>query len=312
MNKAGAPLVSVGVPVYNGENFIIECLQSILDQSYQNWECIIVDNCSSDNTNKLCTEFIKKDKRFKLYRNPELLNIMQNWNKVFEYAPEEAAYFKIVPADDIIFSTYLEVMVNLMEENPGVGVASSYRIDGVDVRGRGLDIFEGPVFNGKEVFQKEIFAQIDVTGSINAMIYKMKYLKMVPDYPKIFSEENLHIDMETACDLMMVSDFGFVFNVMSYTRRHDSSVTDTISIRYKTHYNSKEKILFKYKDLNKEIADHYKDFRLIYASFFLKRKLKGDKDCVNWHRKFMARKFTFAEYLKGILTKNRIVYKFKK
>ena len=63
------PLVSIGVPVYNGEQYLEECLNSILIQTYQNWECVIIDNFSTDNTNAIASEFVKKDNRFKLFKN---------------------------------------------------------------------------------------------------------------------------------------------------------------------------------------------------------------------------------------------------
>ncbi len=171
------PLVSIGVPIYNGAEYVVECLQSILDQTYKNWECIVIDNCSTDKTNELVSGFVSNDKRFRLYKNAEFLNVMQNWNETYKYVSEEAEYFKIVPADDWLFENYLEETVGLMEKNPEVGICSSYRIDGRLIRGNGLEYYNGNIFDGNIVLAKELIKKIDVTGSGNTVIYSRKYLK---------------------------------------------------------------------------------------------------------------------------------------
>ena len=136
-----APLISIGVPVYNGDLYIRECLDSLVEQTYQNWECVIIDNCSTDNTNAIAREFTERDSRFRLIRNEEFLDLMPNWNESYKHISGNAKYFKVIPADDWIMPNYLTEMVKLMEENPSVGLCSSYRIDGTRVRGNGLDIY---------------------------------------------------------------------------------------------------------------------------------------------------------------------------
>ena len=62
------PLVSVVTPVYNGEKYIEECIESILKQSYENWEYIIVNNCCTDKTPELIEQFAQKDERIKIHK----------------------------------------------------------------------------------------------------------------------------------------------------------------------------------------------------------------------------------------------------
>lgn len=307
----GEPLVSIGVPVYNGGQFLRECLDSILEQTYENWECIIVNNCSKDNTLEIAKRYAQKDKRFRVIDNKEFLNVMQNWNETCVHMSPESGYFKIVPADDLLFPNFLEEMISIMQKNENVGIVSSYRIDGLDIRGRGLDFNKGTVFPGKEIFELEIMSRIDVTGSANTHLFKTDFLKQLEGYPKVFSEKNLHVDMELAYDILNISDFGFVFKALSYTRRHDESISDNLSYLCNTYFCSREILLFKYKGNNQRLTKYYKILRRQYAYFLLKKKLHGAKKCLDWHDKFLPRKFTFREYLEGVLLENRIAIKIK-
>ena len=307
--KGAQPLVAIAVPVYNGASFIEECLVSIQKQTYTNWVCMVLDNCSNDDTFQIAKSIADKDSRFQIYQNKDFLNVMQNWNEASKHIPEEAAYYKIVPADDLLFSDFLQEMVGLMEANPTVGICSSYRIDGVEIRGRGLDYFDGPVFNGKDVFEREIMSKIDVTGSANTYLVNMKYLRLLKSYPKFYNERNLHVDMELAYDLLNISDFGFVFKALSYTRRHAESITDSTTFRFNTSISSREQILYNYYKNNSKLTNYYYQIRLIYAAYYLKNKLKGNRECVQWHDKHIIRPFTWIEYMKAIFLKNRFSYK---
>ncbi|NOX48759.1 MAG: glycosyltransferase family 2 protein, partial [Chlorobi bacterium] len=279
----GSPLVSIGVPVYNGEAFLEECLERIMGQTYENWECIVVNNCSKDNTLEIAMAFGEKDKRFRIVDNKDFLNVMQNWNETYAHVSPQAEYYKIVPADDWLFPEYLEEMVFLMENHPEVGICSSYRIDGVDVRGRGLDLYKGPVFPGKEVFELEITSKIDVTGSGNTNMFRTRFLKQLKGCPKIFSEKNLHVDMELAYDILNISDFGFVFKALSYTRRHEESISDSLSYMCNTYFCSREIILYKYKSNNELLTRYYNRLRRQYAYFIFKKRVTGAKKCIEWH-----------------------------
>jgi glycosyltransferase involved in cell wall biosynthesis len=65
------PLVSIIIPTYNRAHLISETLDSVLAQTYKNWECIIVDDGSNDNTDEVVSEYVKKNNRFKFYHRPD-------------------------------------------------------------------------------------------------------------------------------------------------------------------------------------------------------------------------------------------------
>ena len=123
------PIVSIGVPVYNGATFIKECLESIQDQTYKGWECIVVNNCSTDGTGEIVQKFVDDDLRIKLHNYSDFAPLEKNWNRLYRHVSEKSRYFKVVQADDILFPESLEEMVHLMEQYPQTGMCSSYRIE---------------------------------------------------------------------------------------------------------------------------------------------------------------------------------------
>lgn len=124
MNKL--PLISLGLPVYNGSNFLEETLGSILDQSFSDFELIISDNASTDKTYEICKNFAEKDSRIILTRNDENLGAAFNYNKVFSLA--KGKYFKWASHDDLYDKDYLAKLVKPLEENSEVAVSYPRRV----------------------------------------------------------------------------------------------------------------------------------------------------------------------------------------
>jgi glycosyltransferase involved in cell wall biosynthesis len=117
MNKQ-RPRVSIGLPVYNGEEYLRKCLNSILAQTYQDFELIISDNASLDGTEAICREYASRDSRIRYYRNSENLGANPNFNRTVELA--QGDYFKWMAYDDILAPTYLARCVEVLEQNPTV------------------------------------------------------------------------------------------------------------------------------------------------------------------------------------------------
>ncbi len=114
------PRVSIGLPVYNGENYLNECITSVLSQTYEDFELIISDNASTDNTRAICGEYKAIDKRIRYHRNSENFGYAKNFNTVFELSTGD--YFKWISHDDLMHPKFLEVCVGLLDECPDLGV----------------------------------------------------------------------------------------------------------------------------------------------------------------------------------------------
>jgi glycosyltransferase involved in cell wall biosynthesis len=113
------PLVSVLMTAFNRERYITGAIKSILASSYENFELIIVDDCSTDQTFNIAKEFAVKDKRIRVYINERNLGDYPNRNKAATYA--KGKYLKYVDADDLIYPYGLSVMVSMMEQYPKAG-----------------------------------------------------------------------------------------------------------------------------------------------------------------------------------------------
>jgi glycosyltransferase involved in cell wall biosynthesis len=296
-----APLVGIGVPVFNGAEFLDECLRSILNQTYKNWLCIILDNCSTDQTNIIAKKYADTDPRFCLQCNSGMLEVMQNWNELFTYIPDEVHYFKIVPADDWLMPDFLIEMVDLMEKHPSIGLCSSFRIDDLRIRGDGLNWYDGNVLEGKNVLVKELLLKIDVTGSGNTVLYRMEHLKRINRFPQIFSHESIHGDTDLAYNLLSFSDFGFIFKVLSFTRRHHGTITDTVASKLNTSICFRDNQMLKYADLIQDFNTNYRKHRRSYALFYLKKILIGDHKSVLWHKNHLRNKIKNREIILGVI-----------
>lgn len=108
-------LISIVLPVYNGERYLRESIDSVLNQTYRNWELIIVDDCSTDSSAKIAKEYTKKDKRIYYYRNENNLRLPRNLNKGFKLA--RGNYLTWTSDDNRFKSTALEKMYSALKND---------------------------------------------------------------------------------------------------------------------------------------------------------------------------------------------------
>lgn len=114
MNKDNQK-ISLGMPVFNGENYIEPAIRSIMDQTYQDFELIISDNASSDRTEEICREFMNQDQRIRYYRNHSNIGAARNFNCTVMKAKGE--FFKWAAHDDVLSPIYLERCLNVLEND---------------------------------------------------------------------------------------------------------------------------------------------------------------------------------------------------
>ena len=110
------PSVMIGVPAYNAETHLAAALESILNQTYENFQIVIADNASTDRTADICAEFEKRDSRVRVIRQKENLGGARNFNYVGRLA--RGKYFKWAASNDLCQPRFLECCVSALEENP--------------------------------------------------------------------------------------------------------------------------------------------------------------------------------------------------
>ena len=118
MNK---PTVSVCIPVYNAEKTIASTIQSVLDQTFQDWQLIIVDNCSNDKTVNVIKSF--NDKRIHLFQNETNCGMVNNWNKCLEKVDTD--YIQLLCADDLLEKQCIEIKYKFLSEHENLVAVSS-------------------------------------------------------------------------------------------------------------------------------------------------------------------------------------------
>jgi glycosyltransferase involved in cell wall biosynthesis len=116
MENVNSPLVSVGLPVFNGEKGLATALNALLSQDYINLEIIISDNGSTDRTSEICEEFLEKDPRIKYYRSSENHGSSWNFNKVFDLS--SGKYFMWAAHDDLREPSFVRACVEKLEQFP--------------------------------------------------------------------------------------------------------------------------------------------------------------------------------------------------
>src|ERR1700691_2946887 len=136
---SAAPPISIGMPVYNGEKYIVEALDSILGQTYADFELIISDNASEDRTAEICQDFVKKDPRIRYFRQPSNLGAPRNFNFVFEQSGGQ--YFKWAADNDVCDHDLLGICKKVLDDRPEVVLCFGKTV-AIDQHGSILSPFE--------------------------------------------------------------------------------------------------------------------------------------------------------------------------
>lgn len=132
------PRVSIGVPVYNGADYLAETLDSLLSQTFSDFELIISDNASTDSTESICRAYAVKDSRIRYFRNRANLGAAANYNRVFELSSGE--YFKWAAHDDLCAPELLERCVKVLDRDPSVVLCYS-RTKAIDEQGDVVKVY---------------------------------------------------------------------------------------------------------------------------------------------------------------------------
>lgn len=181
------PRVSIGLPVYNGGRFLAEALDSHLAQTYADFELIISDNASTDQTEAICRAYAAKDGRIRYYRNEQNLGMGPNFNRVFQLSCSE--YFKWVTADDLCEPNYLARCVELLDADPTV-VLTYAKAKFIDETGKSLDAIEDPGWNLQSEAAHERMCSVLYSGHwVNChygliRAHALSKTRLMPSYPE--------------------------------------------------------------------------------------------------------------------------------
>ncbi len=227
MSVHDEPLVSVVTPVYNGALYLRECIESVMAQTYSNWEYIIVNNCSTDETLQIAEEYGRKERRIQVHSNDKFLEVIANHNRAFSLISPNSKYCKQVSADDWLFPECLTSMVRVAEANPSAGIVGSYQLSGDVVKWQGFR-YPRAVVPGREIGRRVFLTrQVSVEGQPllgfgdpTSLMYRADIVRKSPAF---FPNPSPHADTSACFESLQNSDFGFVYEILSYERTHSES-----------------------------------------------------------------------------------------
>lgn len=218
------PLVSVVTPFYNTASYLADCIESVLAADYPNFEYILSDNCSEDGSSEIAQTYAQRDRRIRLVRQPRLLPQVVHYNTALSAISGDSVYCKMVQADDRIFPPCLREMVNVFEQSKAVGLVSSYDLKGNVLRGSRFP-WQSTILPGKEMGRLFLRMGVYVFGSPSTVMYRSS---LVHDQKEFFREGLLHEDTEKCMEILRTWDFGFVRQVLSFSRDDNASISTSV------------------------------------------------------------------------------------
>ena len=237
--------VSVLTPVYNGAEYLAECIESVLAQDYPDFEYTILNNCSTDGTLDVAHSYAKKDRRIRVTTNGTFVSAIENHNLAFGLVPADHKYCKLVSADDWIMPDCLGKMVALAEAHPTAGIVGCYQQSGDKVRWQGVPPTVS-VMPGREAGRLGLLHGIHVLGTPTSVLYRADQLRMRHEF---FPHNRSHADTSACYEVFKHADFGFLHEVLSVERVHAGQWTTAMDaldagsvaylevlVRYGPHY----------------------------------------------------------------------------
>lgn len=212
-------LVSVLLPVYNGEKYVREAIESVISQDYPNFEFIIVDNASTDSTPEIIAEY-DSDRRLRVFRNDQNVSRLENFVKAFSLASENSLWLKFIGDDDRLLPGCLKEMVKAGELKDNIGLVTSQYYDGeqlvTGVFARGEEVVSGPAFLRCLLLEPQSRSTLFSPASL--LVAHKAYKKCGP-----FRTDLLHADHELFYRILNRYDLAYVHKPLTVSGYHSGS-----------------------------------------------------------------------------------------
>ena len=212
-------LVSIGLPVYNGERYLAEAIESLLAQDYKNIEIIICDNASTDTTSQICQQYQKKDSRIHYFQNPTNIGASNNFNRTFSLAKGE--FFIWAAYDDLWDQTYIRKCVQKLKQYPdAVMCVTEYQI--IDEEGKVIGNVSEIIETINLSFSERLHQFFLISGWLVYGLYRSEYLKRT----KLFLEEYgpdvmLMLEIHLLGDIVKVGEKLFFYRQFQIKTHYD-------------------------------------------------------------------------------------------
>jgi glycosyltransferase involved in cell wall biosynthesis len=284
------PFVSVLTPFYNTQDYLAECIESVLQQTYDNWEYVLVNNCSTDRSVEIVEHYVQlHPDKLRLEHNKTLVPQVQNYNGALQLISPDSKYCKIVQADDFLFPECLRLMVETAEQDPTIGIVGSYSLEGRRVSFDGLP-YPSRFVTGTAVGRLFFLQGLYLFGSATQLLLRSDLIRArTPFYDEAYIPFE---DAAVAFELLTQCNFGFVHQVLTFTRRDNPSMMGAITnLDYVEPFNLMMLRGFGRNYMNSgEYEDQLRKNERIYADLLVNRAicLRG-RDFWDFHQGMLKR-----------------------
>ena len=234
--RPDVPDISIIVPSYNSERFLAATLESLLVQTFQDWECIIVDDGSSDGSTACAQDYVSRDTRFRYVHQANSGRAIA-CNTGYARAAPESRYLFFLDSDDVLASTALETLRNYLELNPAVGVAGC-QFEVID--GQGLDV--GPGDRSRWVpgwplprrlkdseFATPFVTFFCATGQGPFAMIRRAAFEKTTGFETALSAFSAHEDTDIFCQLALHAPVHYIPARVYHKRDHGGNVTHSFA-----------------------------------------------------------------------------------
>ncbi len=219
VDTGSRPLISVGMPVYNGERYVASSIKSVLDQTFDDFELIISDNASDDRTEEICREFAKQDPRVRYYRNSENIGAANNYNRLLELARGE--FFRWSNADDLIAPELHERCLEALRREPQA-VLSYGKTEIIDENGASIKRYDDKLHLTQPLASERFRLYFEQVGLTNA-IYGLMRTEAVRQ-TSVFGDGSLPAaDISFMAELVLLGTFVEIPELLFYRRMHSGA-----------------------------------------------------------------------------------------
>jgi glycosyltransferase involved in cell wall biosynthesis len=288
-NATPEPLVSVVTPVYNGERYLSQCIESVLAQTYRNWEYIIVNNCSTDRTREIAESYARNDARIRVHDNAEFVGIIRNHNIGFGQLSPASKYCKLLHADDWLFPNCIASMVHAAEANSSIGMVGAYSLHNERVKCDGLP-YPSTVMPGREIGRLTLRGEVYVFLSPTCLLIRSDLIRGAAG--AFYNESHIYADLEACFEVLQHCDLGFVHQVLTYVRAHEGSMTASHAERLNTYLPAWLDMLTRFGPAYLDGEEHQRLVRRRlheYYRFLSKNIFRlGDRQFWQFHKRALA------------------------
>jgi glycosyltransferase involved in cell wall biosynthesis len=210
------PRVSIVVPVYNGADYLEECLASIAAQTYQDWEAVVVNNCSTDGTAEIIDKFVSRDSRFRAVHCEEFVPKADNYNRSVDSASKGVEFVKIVEADNSLRRECIGRMVEIANLDSDIGIVGCYYLEGSMLMGSGVGT-DRTIIPGVDVLREHLLRP-DMTYYLGVPTTLLFRAKALAESQPCFRAESFFDDQELCFRILARWKFGFAHDILAFIR----------------------------------------------------------------------------------------------